>query len=182
MASSRITPLAALLATLVVAPAAQAQTHSFEGSCALRGTIAFARPLALLPSLSPDGFVAAYTGTCNGKLDGEALPATGAPVAIANTGSFLPAAGCLAALTLNTNGVVTLFPGDPREATLRGGDTIVGAVGGVESGIGHGALSGLAAEYGLIAITPEVSEQCTQGTLRQVALTVHTQTITPIVG
>jgi hypothetical protein len=185
MIRSTKTLCATLFATLfaTVPAAAQAQTHSFAGSCALQGTLTFASPIGTLPSSSWDGFTSAYTGTCNGKLDGQPLPTSGAPVSITNAGTFLPAGSCTASLTLNTTGVVTLFPGDPqREATIHGGDAIASGVGGVETGIGHGAVSGYALEYGLIPVTPQVLQQCSQGTLTQVSLSLQTQTITPIVG
>ena len=185
MIRSTKTLCATLCATLFAAApaAAQAQTHSFAGACSLVGTVKFASPVGALPSLNWDDFTSAYTGSCKGRLDGQPLPTGGAPVSITNAGTFLPAGSCTAALTLNTNGVVTLYPGDPqREATIHGGDAIASGVGGVETGIGHGAVSGYSLEYGLIPLTSQVLQQCSQGTLTQVSLTLQTQTITPIVG
>ena len=185
MIRSTKTLCATLFATLfATAPAAaQTQTHSFAGTCALKGTVKFASPIGTLPSSNWDGFTSAYTGTCKGTLDGQPLPTSGAPVSITNAGTFLPAGSCTASLTLNTTGVVTLFPEDPhREATIHGGDAIASGIGGLETGTGHGAVSGYALEYGVIPITSQILQECSQGTLSQVSLTLQTQTITPIVG
>jgi hypothetical protein len=101
--------LVGLTLTLVVlsAPSAGASPHSFSGSCAVQGTVAFDPPVTL--SEQQLDVVYGARGTCSGTLDGRSV--AGAPVALDHAGTSI--GSCLEASTTQPGGGAITFDDGP---------------------------------------------------------------------
>jgi hypothetical protein len=153
--------------------AAQARTHSFEGSCSIVGVAEVVRPVTVVPSANYVVFRG--HGLCSGTLDGERLPGGGAPVALTSYGDKLT--GC----------TTTVVPRLTVEIWFAHGKTIRGTAqvtfqGPSMSVVMRGDRSGVATATGTIQGGSELLEDCVAGRLTRVGIAMDMVTISQLVS
>src|SRR5439155_8914391 len=159
--------------------AANADAHTFSGSCATFGTARTAHPLTPVMPTS-NGFTLRASGTCTGMLDGERLPAGGAPVELASSGPVL-ADNCF--ISVVSNAPFTLrfagVPGGPK--TLHAGAAGL-EVSPVMPAMFTGARGGVATGFDYLAGGAETVQACLAGEVQAASLSSELYTLTPLVG
>ena len=172
-------PLAAAFIALAAPVHAQAtRTHSFEGSCAMVGNATLADPMGLEPKQSSFEYEGA--GTCQGALDEQTLPQSGAPIRFVSSGPRLTHT-CELGYDPGITWAMTFYPRDPRQTTIVGTAEVVDVL-RAQFLLLRGERAGIATGLNQLQGHMETLQRCAEGTISEGTVGGQLDTVTPLVS